>query len=61
VSGGDGRSGQQTPQLRFTLDPGVYTVQVRLSTGQVRSQEITLGADPMRASVGEPTTTASAK
>jgi hypothetical protein len=61
VSGGDGRGGQQSPQLRFTLDPGDYTVQVRLSSGQLRSKDITLGADPMRAHVGEPPKTASAK
>jgi hypothetical protein len=61
ISGGDGRGGQQSPQLRFTLDPGEYTVQVRLSSGEVRSKEIALGSDPMRASVGEPPATASAK
>jgi hypothetical protein len=61
VSGGDGRGSQQSAQIRFTLDPGIYTVEVRLSSGQLRSKEITLGADPMRAFVGEAPATASAK
>jgi hypothetical protein len=61
ISGGDGRGGQQTPQVRFTLDPGTYQVQVRLSSGQLRTRDITLEADPMRAVVGEPPATASAK
>ena len=43
------------------LDPGTYTVDVRLSSGQLRSKEITLGGDPLRAFVGEPPATASAK
>jgi hypothetical protein len=61
ISGGDGRGGQQTPQVRFTLEPGTYEVVVRLSSGQVRTREVTVGADPMRAVVGEPPATASAK
>jgi hypothetical protein len=61
ISGGDGRGGQQTPQVRFTLEPGTYEVAVRLSSGQVRTREVTVGADPMRAVVGEPPATASAK
>jgi len=61
ISGGDGRGSQQSSQIRFTLDPGTYTVDVRLSSGQLRSKEITLGADPMRAYIGEAPATASAK
>jgi FG-GAP-like repeat len=61
VSGGDGRGGQQSPQMRFTLDPGTYQVQVRLSSGQLRTKEITVENDPMRAVIGEPPATAQAK
>ncbi len=61
VSGGDGRGGQLSPQLRFTLDPGTYTVDVRLSSGQLRTKEVVLGGDPLRAFVGEPPATASAR
>ncbi len=61
ISGGDGRGSQQSPQLRFTLDPGTYQVQVRLSSGQLRTKEITVEADPIRAVVGEPPATARAK
>jgi hypothetical protein len=61
ISGGDGRGSQQSPQLRFTLDPGTYQVQVRLSSGQLRTKEVTVESSPMRAVVGEPPATASAK
>ncbi len=61
VSGGDGRGGQPSPQVRFTLEPGTYQVQVRLSSGELRTKDITLGDDPLRAFVGEPPASASAK
>jgi hypothetical protein len=61
ISGGDGRGGQQSPQVRFTLAPGSYQVHVRLSSGQVRTKDVTVEADPVRAVVGEPPATASAK
>jgi hypothetical protein len=61
ISGGDGRGGQQSSQVRFTLAPGSYQVQVRLSSGQVRNKDVTVEADPVRAVVGEPPATASAK
>jgi hypothetical protein len=61
ISGGDGRGGQQSPQVRFTLDPGTYQVNVRLSSGQTRTKEITVETDPIRAVVGEPPATARAK
>jgi hypothetical protein len=54
ISGGDGRGGQQTPIARFTLEPGAYRVNVHLSSGEVRSRDVVLGADPMRESLDVP-------
>ncbi len=53
LSGGDGRGGQQSPLARFTLEPGQYRVNVRLSSGQVLTKNITLGADAMRSRIDE--------
>lgn len=53
VSGGDGRGGQQPPFLRFALAPGSYQLQVRLSDGQTREREITIGDSPSRAAIGD--------
>jgi hypothetical protein len=53
VSGGDGRGGQQSPVARFTLEPGQYRVNVRLSSGQVLSKNITLGPDALRMRIDE--------
>jgi hypothetical protein len=61
ISGGDGRGCQQSPQLRFTLDPGTYVVHVRLSNGQLRTKEVALGTDPLRAQIGDPPASAGAK
>ena len=38
---------------RFTLDPGQYRVNVRLSSGQMLTKNITLGNDPQRARIEE--------
>lgn len=53
LSGGDGRGGQLAPLARFTLDPGKYRVIVRLSTGETRTQEISIGDSPLRAKVDQ--------
>jgi hypothetical protein len=48
LSGGDGRGGQTAPVARFTLEPGTYRVDVRLSTGQVKTRDVTLKTSPLR-------------
>jgi hypothetical protein len=53
LSGGDGRGGQQAPIARFTLEPGQYRVNVRLSSGTVLTKNITLGNDPLRSRIEE--------
>ncbi len=53
LSGGDGRGGQQSPIARFTLEPGQYRANVRLSDGQVLTKNITLGADALRMRIDE--------
>jgi hypothetical protein len=53
ISGGDGRGGQQAAIARFTLEPGQYRASVRLSSGQVLTKNITLGADPLRSRIEE--------
>jgi FG-GAP-like repeat/FG-GAP repeat len=62
VCGGSGRGGQQAPTARFTLDPGTYRVNVRLSSGQVLTKNITLGNDALRTRIdGDAKAQASAK
>ncbi len=56
ISGGDGRGSQQTPFVRFALEPGAYQVQVRLSNGTIRSREFTIGDSPVRGVVGDEAT-----
>ncbi len=53
ICGGSGRGGQQTPLARFTVEPGQYRASVRLSSGQVLTKNITLGADAMRSRIEE--------
>ncbi|HZZ77085.1 MAG TPA: VCBS repeat-containing protein, partial [Gemmataceae bacterium] len=53
ICGGSGRGGQQAPTARFTLDPGQYRVNVRLSSGALLTKDITLGADAMRSRIDE--------
>ena len=53
ICGGSGRGGQQAPTARFTLDPGQYRVNVRLSSGQMLTKNITLGNDPLRSRIDE--------
>jgi hypothetical protein len=48
ISGGDGRGGQQSPFARFALEPGSYQVQVRLSSGEVRTRNVPVGPSPVR-------------
>jgi hypothetical protein len=53
ISGGDGRGGQQGPQARFALAPGSYRLEVRSSAGVVRTQDVNVGAAPIRAVLAE--------
>lgn len=53
ICGGSGRGGQQAPVARFTLEPGQYRANVRLSNGGVLTKNITLGADALRARIDE--------
>ncbi|MBI2808982.1 MAG: VCBS repeat-containing protein [Planctomycetes bacterium] len=53
ICGGEGRGGQQAPLARFTLTPGQYRVNVRLSSGTVLTKNITLGDSPMRSRIDE--------
>jgi hypothetical protein len=48
VSGADGRGGQQWPAARFTLPPGDFRVEVRSSSGTVRSRDISVTAGQLR-------------
>jgi hypothetical protein len=61
ICGGSGRGGQQAPIARFTLDPGQYRVNVRLSSGAMLTKEITLGNDAMRSRIDEPAKAARAE
>ena len=38
--GGGGKGGQQSPQVRFALEPGTYRVWARYSSDQVRTREL---------------------
>jgi hypothetical protein len=49
LSGGDGRGGQHAPQARFALKPGAYRVELRYSSGVIRTKDITVGDSPVRA------------
>jgi hypothetical protein len=48
VSGGDGRGGQAASLARFALMPGRYTLEVRLSSGERRSRELTVASNHVR-------------
>jgi hypothetical protein len=61
ICGGCGRGGQQPPIARFTLDPGQYRVNVRLSSGTVLTKNITLGNDPLRSRIDEAANVAGAE
>jgi hypothetical protein len=54
ISGGDGR-GQRPPRAHFALEPGVYRVQVRYSSGLTRGREITVAEAPVRGVIDEQT------
>lgn len=53
ISGGDGRGGQQGSQAHFALAPGKYRVEVRSSSGATKGHDITVGADAVRAVIGQ--------
>ena len=53
ISGGDGRGGQQGPQAHFALAPGKYRIEVRYSSGATKGHDITVGADAVRAVLGQ--------
>lgn len=53
ISGGDGRGGQQGPQAHFALAPGKYRIEVRYSSGTTKGHDITVGADAVRAVIGQ--------
>src|SRR5262249_11637419 len=54
ISGGEGRT-QPPAQARFALAPGRYRVDVRYSSGVVRSREITVARTPLRGRIDEQT------
>lgn len=53
ISGGEGRGGQQGSQAHFALAPGRYRIEVRYSGGATKGQDITVGADAVRAVIGQ--------
>ena len=55
ISGGDGRGGQRVPLARFALEPGIYRVEVRYSSGLTRGREIRVATSPLRGSIDEKT------
>jgi len=56
ISGGDGR-GQRPARAHFALEPGVYRVQVRYSSGLTRGREITVAEAPVRGLIDDQTPT----
>jgi hypothetical protein len=48
VSGGDGRGGQPSPDIRFTAPAGTYRVELRSSGGVIRASEVAVGTTPVR-------------
>lgn len=57
VGGGSGRGGQTPLQVHFALRPGNYRLQVRLSSGQVREQPLTVAGTPLRLRLEAPALT----
>jgi hypothetical protein len=57
ISGGDGRGGQRPPVARFALEPGVYRIEVRYSSGLTRGRQITVAGSPLRGLIDEKTPT----
>jgi hypothetical protein len=55
ICGGAGRGGQAPLVARFALEPGVYRVQVRYSSGLTRAREITVAGTPLRSLIDEKT------
>jgi hypothetical protein len=51
VSGGDGRGGQPSPDIRFTATPGTYRVEVRSSAGVNHARDVSVGTSPVRITV----------
>src|SRR5262249_36438706 len=56
ISGGDAR-GQRPARAHFALEPGVYRVQVRYSSGLTRAREITVAEAPVRGVIDDQTPT----
>jgi hypothetical protein len=54
ISGGDGRS-QRPARAHFALEPGVYRVQVRYSSGLTRAGMITVAESPVRGVIDDQT------
>jgi hypothetical protein len=50
-----GKGGQQSPQVRFTLEPGTYRLWARFSSDSVRTREIIVGNSPVRGRIDEKT------
>ena len=53
ICGGDGRGGQRPPSARFALQPGVYQVEVRYSSGIVRGKQFVVANTPIRGIVDD--------
>jgi hypothetical protein len=48
ICGGQGRGGQSPPVAHLGMAPGTYRVEVRDSSGAVRTRDITVGDSPLR-------------
>jgi hypothetical protein len=55
ISGGDGRGGQASSQVRFALVPGAYKVEVLYSSGLKRARDITVAATQFRGVIDDQT------
>jgi hypothetical protein len=51
VGGCEGRGGQRPPVAHFALEPGSYRVEVRSSSGVVRTKEIVVGRAALRGTI----------
>lgn len=55
ICGGDGRGGQRAPIARFALSPGTYRVEVRYSSGLVRTADLTVASSHLRRTIDDKT------
>jgi hypothetical protein len=53
ISGGDGRGGQQSPLVRFALEPGSYKVSIRFSNGRTQTSDLQVNNAPIRGKIEE--------